>query len=63
MSDFRCVDQENVVNPGRNLVNAQEGVLLEITKKVAAKNLMANIFVISDANIVIAGARLSQVEY
>ena len=32
--DFRCVDQEDVVNSGRRLVGSQAGVLLEVTKKV-----------------------------
>ena len=57
--DFRKVNEKNVLYTGRNLVGNQAGVLLEITKKATAKDLVAHIFYVSDATASIRGQEVN----
>ena len=49
--DLRTVSDKNVIANGREIINTQEGVVLEIEKSATTKDLTCYMFVISDALI------------
>ena len=51
VADLRAHADKHTVNKGKKLVNSQNGVLLEITKKATTTDLICHVFVVSDGMI------------
>ena len=46
--DMRTVNDKNVIANGREIINTQEGVSIEIEKEATSKDLTCYMFVVSD---------------
>ena len=46
--DFRTIDDEDVSESGRKLIETQAGILLEIEKEVTTTDLSCHVFVVAD---------------
>ena len=49
--DMRTFNDGDVVKSGKKLINAQSGILLEITKEATTKDLLCHSFVVSDGMV------------
>ena len=52
--DLRCTDDNNVMNAGYNVTDTKAGVNLIITKEATSKDVIGDIFAISDAAVTIS---------
>ena len=58
--DLRCVDDNNAVNAGHNVMDTKSGVQLIITKEVTTKDVIGEIYALSDAAVTIIGGSYSR---
>ena len=61
--DLRSFNDGNVVGSGNKIINAQSGVLVEITKKATTKNVICYTYVVSDGIVNIINKSLQGIEY
>ena len=61
--DMRTFNDGNVVGSGKKLINAQSGILLEITKEATSKNVICHTYVVSDGIVNIVNKTLQSIEY
>ena len=61
--DMRTFNDGNVVKSGKRLINAQSGILLEITKEATTKDVTCYTFVVSDGLVNIKNKTLQSIEY
>ena len=59
--DMRSVSDKYVIANGREIINTQEGVSIEIEKEATAKDLTGYMFVVSDGLINIENKHVTRV--
>ena len=59
--DMRTVNDKYVIANGREIINTQEGVSIEIEKEATAKDLTCYLFVVSDGFINIQNKHVTRV--
>jgi hypothetical protein len=55
--------QDDTTGGGKKIVNTQSGVLLEITKRATAADVVCNLFIVSDALLNFVNRDLSSIQY
>ena len=63
MIDLRSIEGTNNTGNGKQIVNTQTGVLLEIKKKATSVNINCNIFVHSDILVNFVNHDLQTIQY
>ena len=58
--DLRCVDDNDAMNAGHNVTDTKSGVQLIITKEVTPKNVIGEIYALSDASVSITEGSFSR---
>ena len=61
--DLRSFNDGNVAGSGKKIINAQSGVLLEVTKKATTKSVICHTYVVSDGLVNIVNKSLQGIEY
>ena len=61
--DLRSNEDDNVTGNGKKIVNTQNGVLLEITKKATTEDVKCNIFTVSDGLVKLVNRDLQSIQY
>ena len=61
--DLRSFNDGNVAGSGKKIINAQSGVLLEVTKKATTKSVICHTYVVSDGVVSIVNKSLQGIEY
>ena len=61
--DMRTFNDGNVVGSGKKLINAQSGVLLEITKEATSKDVTCYTYVVSDGIVNFTNKTLQSIDY
>ena len=58
--DLRCTDDNDAMNAGHNVTDTKSGVQLIITKEVTSKNVIGEIYALSDASVSITEGSFSR---
>ena len=61
--DMRTFNDGNVVGSGKKLINAQSGILLEITKEATTKDVICHTYVVSDGIVNFTNKALQGIDY
>ena len=61
VSDLRVVNDKNVISGGKQILNTQDGISIEIEKKATSKNITCYMFVVSDGLINITDKTVTRV--
>ncbi len=60
--DLRCVDDNNAVNAGHNVTDTKSGVQLIIAKEATTKDVIGEIYALSDAAVTIINNSFSSLQ-
>ncbi len=60
--DLRCTDDNNAINSGSNIIGTKNSVQLIIKKEATTKDVIGEIYVLSDAAVSIAEGNFSRLK-
>ena len=60
--DLRCMDDNNAINSGSNIIGTKNSVQLIIKKEATSKDVIGEIYVLSDAAVSIAEGNFSRLK-